>query len=970
MHERRLPIAIALALLGAAAGCQAPRTGVYRASVRRAEDARRELPPLADKPLYAFSEDQIDRYVGWLHEREPSLRARIMHLARKAIGQRYEIYLLGEFPFEGYDPDPLYNFARSDCLTFCEHMYALAMARDFPDFLRILQRIRYRDGIVGMLTRNHYTIADWNRNNAFFLEDITTKLGGGRVHVPLHQVVRRARFFAKFGLGQNIPDEPVTDAYIPKDRVPEILDELRDADFVNIIRGNDKSQYCGHTGLIAIGPDGQVNFLHSARPQVREEPLVGYLQRDRRSLGIKILRLRPGAERLMRRALANAPDATDVSDAALHAALKRWPLYDALDGACYGDDWKKAMRFQAYRLEYDTPADPQLQPRLETLDASVRGELGIEPEQRAFGVLDLTDLRFAAIRPDAIFYGASVPKIAILLAYFETNPQAAGALDPQTELELKRMIKRSDNALAAKYSQLVGLERIRQILQSRKYRLYDPEHGGGLWCGKHYGIDQPRTPDPVGGHSHAMTVRQALRYYLLLEQGRLVSPQASARIKQIFAAPELDFHYAKFVRGLAGRDVSLIRKSGWWEDWHLDTARVRHGERVYLIAGATHHPRGGEYLAQMAAGIDEILCGPQPPLPDLNLTILHETWDDFAPGTMEHARLDPSGRGVLLEAGPDAPAAYTSTPLSGPFWFNEVLVSWNVQTPPGSGFCVELRVGRGAEGFWSPWMRVGEFGDVVPDVPIVTRFEDQSHEVAGRIDVDYFRSADRFDRVQYRILAASGAEKRTLRIERVAVTLSDRTGLPYAKPRWQPVIDPLPPQAWQKTLPVPPRSQKAAPREIAGRICSPTSVAMVLAYYGLDRDTLTVAQTCYDPRHDLYGNWPRNIQAAYTLGVPGYLTRIGSWHEAERFIAAGTPLIISIRVPQEGMLHGSPYRTTDGHLLVLTGFEGDEWVTVNDPAAESDVAGRYRRSELERVWLHGAGGGLAYVLLSPSGRRP
>ncbi len=962
----RWQLGLWIAALCGWSGCQAPRTAVYRASARLVEDARRELPPLAEKPLYAFSDDEIDRYVGWLHARERSLRARIMHLARKAIGQRYEIYLLGEFPFEGYDPDPLYNFARSDCLTFCEHMYALAMARDFGEFVRILQRIRYRDGIVGMLTRNHYTIADWDRNNAFFLEDVTTKLGGGRVHVPLHQVVRRSRFFAKFGLGQDIPDQPVTDAYIPKASVPQILDELRDADFVNIIRGNEQSQYCGHTGLIAIGPDGQVNFLHSARPQVREEPLVGYLQRDQRSLGIKILRLRPAAERLMRRALASTPEATDVSDAALHAALKRWPLHDVLDGPCYGDDWKKAMRFQAYRLEYDTPTDAALQSQLEALDAGVRDALGIGEDQRAFGVLDLTDLRFAAIRPDAIFYGASVPKIAILLAYFETHPQAAETLDPQTGLELKRMIKRSDNALAAKYSQLVGLERIRQILQSDKYRLYDPARGG-LWCGKHYGIDEPRVPEPLSGHSHAMTVRQALRYYLLLEQGRLVSPQASAKIKQIFAAPELDFHAAKFVRGLAGRDVSLIRKSGWWEDWHLDTARVRHGDRVYLLAGATHHPHGGEYLARMAAGVDELLCGPSQPVRDLNLTILHDSWDDFAPGTMEHARLDPGRRGVLLEAGPDAPAVYTSAPLSGPFWFNEVLVSWNVATPAGAGFCVELRVGRGAEGFWSPWLRVGEFGDVVPDVPIVTQFDDAADEVAGRIDVDYFRSDDRFDRVQYRILAASGAQKRTLRIERVAVTLSDRTGLPYATPRWKPSFEPLPPSAWQKTLPVPQRSQKAAPREIAGRICSPTSVAMVLGYYGIERDTLAVAQACYDPRHDLYGNWPRNIQAAYMLGVPGYLTRISDWRQAERFIADGTPLVISIRVPEAGMLNGSPYRTTDGHLLVLTGFEGDAWVTVNDPAAERDVARRYRRSELERVWLRGAGGGLAYVLLPPAG---
>jgi beta-lactamase class A len=215
------------------------------------------------------------------------------------------------------------------------------------------------------------------------------------------------------------------------------------------------------------------------------------------------------------------------------------------------------------------------------------------------------------IRPDVMFYGASVPKICIAMAYFEANPDAAENLDPQVERELQLVIKRSDNELAAKYSQLVGLENIRKMLESKRYRLYDPDHGGGLWCGKHYGIDEPRSGDPLNDLSHGATVRQCLRYYLMLEQGRLVSATACAKLKAIFAAPELEFHQKDFVRGLEGREVTILRKGGLWEDWHLDTARIRHGERVYLLAGMTRHPRGEEYLAEMAAAIDEMLCGRQ-----------------------------------------------------------------------------------------------------------------------------------------------------------------------------------------------------------------------------------------------------------------------------------------------------------------------------------------------------------------------
>ena len=226
------------------------------------------------QPLYTMTPAQVDAYLPVAQQETPSYTQRVVALGRRNIGQPYEIYLLGEYPYEPYDTDPLYCLQRSDCLTFAEHMYAMAYGDDWWSFLQALQRIRYRDGVIGMTSRNHFTIPDWNRNNDFLFEDITTQLGH---EVPLQQVCRRARFFKKFGIGQGIADEPIEDRYIPKDAVPQVVDELRDGDFVNIIRGNDSSQWCGHTGLIAIGADGTANFLHASYPEVKEEPLVGYL---------------------------------------------------------------------------------------------------------------------------------------------------------------------------------------------------------------------------------------------------------------------------------------------------------------------------------------------------------------------------------------------------------------------------------------------------------------------------------------------------------------------------------------------------------------------------------------------------------------------------------------------------------------------------------------------------------------------
>jgi beta-lactamase class A len=604
---------------------------------------------------------------------------------------------------------------------------------------------------------------------------------------------------------------------------------------------------------------------------------------------------------------------------------------------------------EAYDIEGGAPLDAVLQSGLEKADAELGAELGIPAADRACGVLDLSGPRLALVRPDAMFYGASVPKLCILLGYFETHPEAAESLDPEVERELGLMIKRSSNEIAAKYSQLIGLERLQAIVQSDRHRLYDPERGGGLWCGKHYGVDAPRRGDPLRDLSHAATVRQCLRFYLLLEQGRLVNPAASRRMREVFASPLLEFHDDAFVAGLKGRDVAVLRKNGLWEDWHLDTARVEHAGRVYLLAAMAHHPRGREYLARLAAAVDDLVCGPAPPAPLRHELILHESAVDVSAEFESHV-VEPC------------------TP------FNEVLVSWNAEVPRGAGMAVDLRVGRRCDGSWSPYLRIGGWGEAAPRLAIEAEEETEGKNPweGGSIDVDYFRSKDaaRYDRLQYRVRAwrtpvdSAAQESAQVRVVRVALSTSDTTGIPLSfRPELSEEAEP-PPGAWQRRLEVPFRSQRAEDAKLAARICSPTSVAMVMAYRGVVRSTAEVAQRAYDAAHDIFGNWPRSVQAAYSFGVPGYLRRFASWREVRGAIAAGQPLIASIRAA-EGELRGAPYPKTSGHLLVITGFDAAGNVCVNDPAASDAAAGQtvYRREDIERVWLRQ--GGTAYVLLAP-----
>jgi hypothetical protein len=257
-----------------------------------------EIAKLIDKPLYKCNEAEVDQYLKFLSATEPDLRKRVVHLARKNIGQPYELFLLGEMPFEPYDPQPIYCLSKSDCLVFSEHTYAMALSHDWPGFMRLLQRIRYRDGQLGVVTRNHYTEADWNISNRWLVQDITKDLAGDTA-VKFHEAIDRSKFFkSRYKLDVKVPVEQHDDLYLPYEQISRAKNQLQDGDFVNIVRATSKlgdpqnevfggNAFVGHVGLIAHGDDGQVHLIHSTEPKVREETIDSYIARATKDLKAK-----------------------------------------------------------------------------------------------------------------------------------------------------------------------------------------------------------------------------------------------------------------------------------------------------------------------------------------------------------------------------------------------------------------------------------------------------------------------------------------------------------------------------------------------------------------------------------------------------------------------------------------------------------------------------------------------------------
>lgn len=246
------------------------------------------LHRLLNTPLYRLQPAELGRLLAWQQLDQPDLRRRIATLARRNLGQPYELFLLGEFPYETYDTQPLFSLAKSDCVVFAEHVYAMALSASWEEFFWMLQRLRYRDGVIGVATRNHYTEADWNVANRWLVQDVTAALG-----VPTqayHQRIDRQAFLLKqFKLQRDIAVQPFDDVYIASADVAAIEAQLQDGDFVNVISRRGDEAWASHVGLVVTGADGSRRLLHSAEPQVREEPLQGFIarmaERDARQAG-------------------------------------------------------------------------------------------------------------------------------------------------------------------------------------------------------------------------------------------------------------------------------------------------------------------------------------------------------------------------------------------------------------------------------------------------------------------------------------------------------------------------------------------------------------------------------------------------------------------------------------------------------------------------------------------------------------
>src|SRR5690606_15482110 len=174
----------------------------------------------------------------------------------------------------------------------------------------------------------------------------------------------------------------------------------------------------------------------------------------------------------------------------------------------------------------------------------------IEAKKLAIGVVDLRDeknIRFAKVNGEEMMYAASLPKIAVLLAVVDALEKKEIIETEEIKKDMRLMISKSDNSATTRLINLLGYEKIENVLKDPLYNFYDENYGGGLWISKRYAAGGDTNKEPLKNLSHAATASQVCRFYYMLLNGQLVSKERSKQMLGIMKSPEL---HHKFVNTL------------------------------------------------------------------------------------------------------------------------------------------------------------------------------------------------------------------------------------------------------------------------------------------------------------------------------------------------------------------------------------------------------------------------------------
>ncbi len=199
------------------------------------------------------------------------------------------------------------NLRGFDCTTYVENVLAFGLLvrnkqTDFDSFIKNLETIRYRNGILdGYPSRLHY-FTDWIRNNESkgLVKDITNDLGGTEVKKPINFMGTHRSLYPFLKDDENFENMLKVEkelakqslCILPQEQIESCESRIQSGDIIALatsIKGLDVT----HTGFAIRQPNGRIHLLHassSGSVRITKEPLVDYLRKIKSNIGIIVAR--------------------------------------------------------------------------------------------------------------------------------------------------------------------------------------------------------------------------------------------------------------------------------------------------------------------------------------------------------------------------------------------------------------------------------------------------------------------------------------------------------------------------------------------------------------------------------------------------------------------------------------------------------------------------------------------------------
>lgn len=308
--------------------------------------------------------------------------------------------------------------------------------------------------------------------------------------------------------------------------------------------------------------------------------------------------------------------------------------------------------------------------------------------------------------------------------------------------------------------------------------------------------------------------------------------------------------------------------------------------------------------------------------------------------------------GMLTLAPGETSGTWISNVLTTTGSFHQAVCSWNAEVPGGM---VEVAVQvADAAASWGAWHVMGRwYGAGYAGRPRGSSVSGDG-DGWGHVAADTLQLRHPAATLRLRVSLTGGTGQLGPVVHLLACSTDDR-----------PVLDGL----WHQEgtsvlLDVPQYSQRSYGQQGQGW-CSPTSLAMVLAWWGTRMTVPEVAQAVFDPAYGGTGNWSCNVAYAGDLGYAAYVTHLHTAEQLAWLLGQGLPVIVSVSYGP-GALPQAPIDQTKGHLLVVCGLDATGCIVVNDPAGEPNAVRRsYPREAFLRAWL--GHGGIAYLIAPAPG---